>query len=175
MNVILITMRTTLLSLFLVAVAPVFGFDDSTVKLLKKHVQTSRDFTIAVAKQMPDDQYAFKLTPEQMSFGEQMVHIANANGFFFGKMTGSNGPAVDPKKPITKEIAVAALEKAYSFALEKLGSVDDAKLKDMVDTGDGKMTMLEGVMLLLDHSTNHRASAEMYLRVKGIKPTDYRF
>lgn len=168
-------MRTTLLSVVLVTVAPVFGFQDTTVKLLKKHIETSRDFTIAVAKQMPDNQYSFKLTPEQMSFGEQMVHIANANGFFFGKMTGSNGPAVDPKKTITKDIAVAAIEKAYDFALDKLNGMDDAKLKTMVDTGDGKMTMLEGVMLLLDHSTNHRASAEMYLRVKGIKPTDYKF
>ncbi len=168
-------MRNTLLSLFLVTAIPVFGFDDATVKLLKKHIETSRDFTIAVAKQMPDDQYGFKLTPEQMSFGEQMIHIANANGFFFGKMTGSNGPAVDPKKPITKAIAVAGLGRAYNFALEQLASVDDAKLKETVDTGDGKMTMLEGVMLLLDHSTNHRASSEMYLRAKGIKPTDYKF
>ncbi|MDQ6678055.1 MAG: DinB family protein [Acidobacteriota bacterium] len=148
--------------------------DNTTVQILKKHVITSRNFTIEVAKQMPADQYGFKLTPEQMSFGEQMVHIANANGFFFGKMTGQKGPASDPKK-VTKESAIAALEASYSFAANALDNVNDSKLLEIVDTGDGKMTMLEGVMLLLDHSTNHRASAEMYLRVKGIKPAEYRF
>jgi uncharacterized damage-inducible protein DinB len=28
---------------------------------------------------------------------------------------------------------------------------------------------------MLDHSTNHRASAEMYLRAKGITPPKYEF
>ena len=156
------------------ALVPLFGADNATVQILKKHIETSRDFTIAVAKQMPNDQYGFKLTPEQMSFGEQMIHIANANGFFFGKMTGKKGPAADPKKA-SQEAAVAALQSSYEFALQQLANLTDAKLQEVVDTGDGKMTMLEGVMLVLDHSTNHRASAEMYLRVKGIKPTEYRF
>ena len=148
--------------------------DDATVQLLRKHLETSRDFTIEVAQQMPADQYSFKLTPEQMSFGEQMVHIADAAGFFFGKMTGQKGPAADPKKA-TKENAVAALRASYEFALGELNKLNDAKLTEVVDAGAGKMTMMEGVMLLIDHSTNHRASAEMYLRVKGIKPAAYRF
>jgi len=162
-----------LISLFLTALT-VFAADDATVQILRKHIQTSRDFTIEVAKQMPEDQYNFKLTPEQMSFGEQMVHIANANGFFFGKMTGQKGPAAAPKK-VTKASAIAALQASYDFALAELAKTKDAKLGEMVDTGDGKMTLLEGVMLLIDHSTNHRASAEMYLRTKGIKPAEYRF
>lgn len=167
-------MKPLVLTMLLAAGTSLFGADDTSVQLLRKHVQTSRDFTIEVAKQMPADQYGFKLTPEQMSFAEQMVHIANANGFFFGKMTGQKGPAADPKSA-TKESTIAALQISYDFALAEMGKMKDARLSEMVDTGDGKMTMMEGIMLLLDHSTNHRASAEMYLRVKGIKPTEYRF
>jgi uncharacterized damage-inducible protein DinB len=37
------------------------------------------------------------------------------------------------------------------------------------------MTGLELLMELLDHTTHHRASAEMYLRAKGITPTEYQF
>ncbi len=167
-------MKSLLFTLLLTVSGSLFAADDSIVQLLRKHIQTSRDFTIEVAKQMPADQYGFKLTPEQMSFGEQMVHIANANGFFFGKMTGTKGPAADPKKA-TKESTIAALQTSFDFALAELAKIKDAKLMDMVETGDGKMTMMEGVMLFLDHSTNHRASEEMYLRVKGIKPAEYRF
>ncbi len=174
-----VLMKPLLLKLLLTAAtalfaANLFAADDATVQILRKHVETSRDFTIEVAQQMPADQYSFKLTPEQMSFGEQMVHIANAAGFFFGKMTGQKGPASDPKKA-TKENSVAALRASYEFALSQLSKMNDAKLTEVVDTGDGKMTIMEGVMLLIDHSTNHRASAEMYLRVKGIKPAAYRF
>jgi uncharacterized damage-inducible protein DinB len=37
------------------------------------------------------------------------------------------------------------------------------------------MTGLELLMFVLDHSTHHRASAEMYLRAKGIAPAEYEF
>ena len=40
---------------------------------------------------------------------------------------------------------------------------------------EGSMTGLEVLMFVLDHTTHHRASAEMYLRAKGITPTDYQF
>lgn len=167
-------MKNALLALCFAAALPLAADDNPTVQILKKHIATSRAFTLAVADQMPADQYSFKLTPEQMSFGEQMMHIANADGFFFGKMTGMKAPSFDAKLA-TKEYAVKSLNAAFDFAEKAVGTFTDAKLKDIVDTGDGKMTGLEGVMLLLDHTTNHRASAEMYLRAKGIKPAEYRF
>jgi hypothetical protein len=34
---------------------------------------------------------------------------------------------------------------------------------------------LELLLAMLDHCTHHRASAEMYLRAKGITPTEYEF
>jgi len=37
------------------------------------------------------------------------------------------------------------------------------------------MTGLEMLMFLMDHTTHHRASAEMYLRAKGITPAEYQF
>jgi hypothetical protein len=37
------------------------------------------------------------------------------------------------------------------------------------------MRGLELVMALLDHTTHRRASAEMYLRAKGITPVEYQF
>jgi uncharacterized damage-inducible protein DinB len=39
----------------------------------------------------------------------------------------------------------------------------------------GSLTGLELLMFTLDHTTHHRASAEMYLRAKGITPAEYQF
>jgi hypothetical protein len=44
-----------------------------------------------------------------------------------------------------------------------------------IDTGEGKMSALEAVILLIDHVEHHRGQAVVYLRFKGIKPADYRF
>ena len=38
-----------------------------------------------------------------------------------------------------------------------------------------QMSGLELVMLAFDHTTHHRAQTEMYLRAKGITPTEYTF
>ena len=39
----------------------------------------------------------------------------------------------------------------------------------------GSATGIDLLFNMLDHCTNHRASAEMYLRVKGITPPKYEF
>ena len=55
--------------------------------------QVSKQFTIDVANVLPADLYTFKPNPEEMSFGEQMVHIAGANIFRFNQIRGSNLPS----------------------------------------------------------------------------------
>src|SRR4051794_35871482 len=43
-----------------------------------KHWDLSKQFTIDVANAMPDANYTFKPNPEEMSFGEVMIHIGLA-------------------------------------------------------------------------------------------------
>lgn len=50
-----------------------------------------------------------------------------------------------------------------------------AQLTKTYDSEEGKLTGVELLMALLDHTTHHRASAEMYLRTKGITPVEYEF
>ncbi len=164
------------LAFCLLASLPLSAQDNKLVKLLSSHWATTSTYTLAVAQQMPEDQYGFKPTDAQMTFGQQMMHIANANGYFFGKMTGVKGPALgDPKAPITKAGVISALKSSFDFAQAQLDKATDASLMSIVDTGDGKMTMFEGVLLGLDHTAHHRAQTLVYLRLKGIVPTEYKF
>jgi hypothetical protein len=43
----------------------------------------SKQFTLEVADAMPAESYDFKPNPEEMTFGEQLVHIAVGNAFRF--------------------------------------------------------------------------------------------
>ena len=146
------------------------------VKALSKHWTIAKTYTLAVAEQMPADQYTFKPTPAQMSFGEQMLHIASANVYFFKKMTGATGPAAPAKSAAADKAAVIrALNESFDFAAAQLAALKDAQLLDIVETGEGKMTRDEGVLLAFDHTAHHRAQTLIYLRLKGIVPTEYRF
>lgn len=164
------------LALCLFAALPAAAQDSPVVKILSNHWATTRTYTLAVAAQMPEDQYSFKPTPGQMSFGEQMLHIASANTYFFGKMAGVKPPAGPAKSAAADKAAVIkALTDSFDFVAAQMASMQDSQLAEVVDTGDGKMTRSEGVMLAFDHTAHHRGQTLVYLRLKGIVPTEYKF
>jgi uncharacterized damage-inducible protein DinB len=155
------------------AVTPAFAQTDVKTTLLK-HLKTSKDFTIKVANQMPEDSYNFKLTPAQMSFGEQMAHLSQALGAFLATIQGQKPTFAKPASMGKKDV-IAFMEKSFDGAIEGVSKLTPEQLAKSYKSEDGTMTGLEMVMFMLDHTTHHRASAEMYLRAKGITPTEYEF
>jgi uncharacterized damage-inducible protein DinB len=141
--------------------------------IVVKHLTTSRDFTLKVADQMPDADYGFKLTPPQMSFAEQMVHLADDQ---VGLLAPFSGEKPKPSKPasMNKKDVMAFVRQTYDQSIALVSKLTPEQISRSYQLG-GSMTGLELLMFVLDHSTHHRASAEMYLRAKGIAPAEYQF
>ena len=139
-----------------------------------KHLKTSREFTLKVADQMPESTYDFKLTPPQMSFAEQMVHISQSLEFFLAPLGGAKA---NPGKPasMNKKDVLAFMGKSFDHAIELVSKLTPEQISKTYKSDEGTMTGMEMLMGALDHTTHHRASAEMYLRAKGITPTEYQF
>ena len=152
--------------------APGFAQDD--VQLVLKHLKTSRAFTLKVADQMPDADYAFKLTPPQMSFAEQIVHLTQGLDEYIAPFSGQKP---NPAKPasMSKKDVMAFVGKSFDDVIAKVSKLTPAQLSKTYASEEGNMTGLELLMGMLDHTTHHRASAEMYLRAKGITPVEYQF
>jgi uncharacterized damage-inducible protein DinB len=144
--------------------------------------QISKGFTLDVANAMPAELYDFKPSPEEMTFGEQMIHIAGANVFRFDQMTGIKPPfAFDPAKPPASDKAnvLKLLEQSFDYVIEVLPKITPEQLdrtwhipswKGRNDP-DGRAMILN----MFVHTAHHRAQCEVYLRAKGIKPPDYTF
>ena len=172
-------MRSILLTLLaaaaavLLAGAPVYAQADIRATVAK-HLTTSRDFTLKVAEQMPEADYGFKLTPPQMSFAEQMAHLAAEQAGLLAPFTGER---VQPAKPasMNKKDVIAFVRQSFDKSIATVSKLTPEQIGKTYSGGEGSMTGLELLMFLLDHTTHHRASAEMYLRAKGIRPADYRF
>src|SRR5438874_2003418 len=79
-------MRFIAAAFLFVSALPVFAQDAKAT--IVKHLKTSREFTVKVAEAMPEASYDFKLTTPQMSFAEQMIHIAQAQDFFLSYLAG---------------------------------------------------------------------------------------
>ncbi len=137
-----------------------------------KHWATAKDLAIAVAKAMPAADYSFKPNPEEMSFGEQMVHIAAANYSYCSRIEGVKSTYQKPDKS-DQDTAVQLLTQSFDYCS---GVVE--KTKDL-DTphGSGPQAMSGRELMLgvFSHMAHHRGQAEVYLRVKGVKPPTYKF
>jgi uncharacterized damage-inducible protein DinB len=142
----------------------------------------SKQFTLDVADAMPAEFYNFKPNPEEMTFGEQMVHIAGSNAFRFQQITGIKPPFnFDPAKPgpADKASVMKMLDQSFDYVISVLPQITPEQLgrtwhipswKGRTDP-DGRAM----IMNMFVHTAHHRAQCEVYLRVKGIKPPDYTF
>ncbi len=141
---------------------------------LVDHWKTSKKYVIALAEQMPAADYSFKPNPAEMSFGEQMAHIAGSNAFFFSALSGEKDPIAKPTK-FDKENVLKLLNTSYDFVIATLGNLNPERLHATIDSPAGKMTGVELLLLATDHTAHHRGQCIVYLRLKNIKPVDYQF
>lgn len=157
----------------------------TTVKdALAKHWKVTADFTIAVADKMPADGYSFKPVPEELSFGQLVVQIAGANMSACANASGMPRPAVPPavaaslkdeSGKVDKDAAMKFLRDTFDFCNQAVASMTPEKLDAIVGPANRKMTGFEWLWAYFTHTAHHRGQAEVYLRVKGIKPPDYTF
>ena len=144
--------------------------------------EISKQFTLDVANAMPADLYSFKPNPDEMTFGEQMIHIAGSNVYRFREITGIEPPfPFDPSKPPAADKATVAkfLEQSFDYVLDVLPKINAEQLKHTwhIPSWKGRSDP-DGramIMNMFVHTAHHRAQCEVYLRAKGIKPPDYRF
>lgn len=164
---------TSALLLAAVAVAPLCAQEDVKATILK-HLRTSRDFTLKVAEAMPADDYNFKLTPPQMSFAGQLVHLAQGLTYFTSPFTGEKP---NPGKPSSesKEAVIAFVRTSFDNAIDQVAKLTPQQISKTYNSQSGGRTGLDILLGMLDHTTHHRASAEMYLRAKGITPPTYEY
>jgi uncharacterized damage-inducible protein DinB len=160
--------------LFAVVAVATASAADSGVSRYVEHLKTSRDFTLKVAQQMPDADYGYKLTDQQMSFAQQLVHLSGANASFCAALSGEKSP-VDKPGSMKKAEVIDFIGKSYDYCIKVVSGASTEQMNKSFKAEDGTMSGWELVMLALDHSTHHRAQCEMYLRSKGITPTSYEF
>ena len=170
----------TLLIAALIA-RPVVAVDSDFKPMFLKHWQIAKEFTLAVAEAMPAESYDFKPNPEQMSFGQLMVHIAAQNSDSCASATGIEAPPSIPSSsavpPTTdKQTAIKFLTISFDKCAKDLNAMPPDQWNKEVYKFQGQPVLATEVLwYTFTHTTHHRAQAEVYLRLKNIKPPAWRF
>lgn len=130
---------------------------------LSATLNNSKQYTLAVAAAMPDNDYSFQPTDGVMNFGELLNHIAYGIEWWEANYVKGVKTEWAPPQVLNTKLEVAAyLQKVY----DALSSTINSSLSDEA---------VSGFYATLDHITHHRGQATTYLRCKGITPPDYMY
>ncbi len=171
-------MKTTCLILLLgLLTVASFGQSPSLLTELQTRLTNAKRYTLAVANQMPEANYSYRPTPDEMTFRAQTVHIAqNLTWLTSSYLTKEPSPLSAASLKATNQTKAEALQmvtQAYDYAIEAIRGFDPAHFDDTVSFFAGPLTKRQIMLLLADHQTHHRAQLLVYLRLNGIKPPDY--
>lgn len=133
---------------------------------------------LEIAETMPEEGYSFKPMDSVRTFGEQMIHIAEASVTLSNLFLKDIKPSGNGKDAST--MTKAEIMDYVKTSLESVGktfaSMSDQKLMEKTkDFAGNEVSRLEGLLFTHDHLTNHKAKANLYLRMYNLIPPPYKY
>lgn len=139
-------------------------------------LEGARDYTLSIAELMPAESYAFRPSADQMTFGEQLLHLSANLGWLSSHYLNNEAPnpvESGDMKLTQKDSIIRVVDKAYQYALHALNAFPRDRLGDTVSFFAGPKRIMQIINLVNDHQSHHRGQLIVYLRMRGIKPPPY--
>ena len=155
------------------AVAAEDGRKDAEIEVLAAHWKKSKTLTLKVAEAMPPENYDYKPFSDARSFGGELQHLGQAEGYYLGMFGKGRAPAA-PKADASKAATVQYLTVVFDWSIGVVGQLTTADLTKSFSAGRGaSMTGLDVLYQAMIHTAHTRGYAEMYLRNKGVTLPEY--
>jgi len=131
----------------------------------------SKNNVSRAAEKMPEENYAFKPTPEVRSFGQIVGHVADAQYLFCSAVMGEENPSPGVEKnKTTKADLVKALNDAFAYCDKAYNAMTDAHAADMVKFFGRDQAKLTVLAFSSAHNMEHYGNLVTYMRIKGLVP-----
>lgn len=111
---------------------------------------------VAATIEMPAAKYDFKASPEQQTFGQLVLHIADVNYLYCSKIGSVPAPelsALSDADP--KEKLVERMKSSFDFCGAALAKLDDAHMADTLNMGDTKASRAMIILTLSGTWNDH--------------------
>ena len=132
-----------------------------------------KELLVNAADAMPDDKFGYKPTPAQRSYGEQIMHVVQANQLLAGMLPGKTPvPAVNMKAATKAEVMTALRQSIYYWDVV-LKEFTDTQLNERVAAGGfmgPSASRLRGFYWSMQHNLDIYGQMVVYLRLNGIVP-----
>jgi uncharacterized damage-inducible protein DinB len=126
---------------------------------------------VRAAEKMPEENYAFKPTPEVRSFGQVVGHVADANYTFCSAVLEEASPSKGIEKSKTaKADLVQALKDSFAYCDKAYDGMTDAAAATKVKFFGSERPKLGVLDFNVVHDYEHYGNIVTYMRLKGIVP-----
>lgn len=151
------------------APAPAQAAAPSVPDAIRQTYNGIKNNILKAADKMPEEDYAFKPTPEVRSFGGWVGHVADAQTAICSRALGT------PKTPsagskTTKADLVAALKDSFDTCDAAYAALTDANAGDTVQSFRGPTPRIVALGGNIAHDNECYGSMAVYMRLKGIVP-----
>ena len=138
---------------------------------LREVLDTYAKNLVATAEEFPVDRYTYHPTPEGMSVGNTMAHIAQVNNFACSKVGEVAAPEQVKVGETDKDKLVEGLKASMDFCRQTFSGLTDATLGESVSGFGGKPSTRFAVALTVTNDLiDHYATLSVYLRINGLLP-----
>ena len=136
---------------------------------------SQRDMLLKIAAAMPEEKFGYRPTPAQRTWGEQILHIAEANVNQMGRL-GSTTPAPTIDMTLTTPAGILeSLADSFDYGTAVLKEQTDETL--IQQAGDarfgrslGRSARIRVVYYVVGHTWDIYGQMVVYLRLNGITP-----
>jgi len=134
-----------------------------------------KDTMMKISGAMPDDKFGYKATPAQRTWGEQILHVAQANVVQMGRFGSKATPPVVNMKATSKAEILKALADSFDFGTAALKEQTDQTMVQQAETTQfdrfmGPSTKARVVYYVIGHTWDIYGQMAVYLRLNGLTP-----
>jgi uncharacterized damage-inducible protein DinB len=135
----------------------------------------SRDYTLKIFNQMPEEHLDFHYTEEAMTFRSQFVHCVSFTAAQLSDRFEAGNPFNNDinYNTLSKAQIAAEIGRFYDWVGELATKQTSAKLNEMRGFSGEKMPNWQFFYAMENHLIHHRGQAICYLRLKGVTPEGY--
>jgi uncharacterized damage-inducible protein DinB len=179
-------MKTKTLMMVIVLVATVsmltsFNITDRPEKSSEKMAamvadwERAKAYTLEYLNASTDEVINFKPTPDMRTFGEQMLHIAEANYNLVAAASGKTSPVAfggleKSDKFKTKDAVTKEVMASYDFVIAAAKEMTESKMGEVIKVFKFDLSRGAAMEKTFEHQTHHRGQTTVYLRLKGLTP-----
>ena len=134
-----------------------------------------KDTMVKISEAMPEDKFGYRATPAERTWGEQILHVAEANVVQMGRLGSKATPPVINMKATSKAEILKALADSFDFGTAALKEQTDQTMIAQAETTRfdrfmGPSTKARVVYYVIGHTWDIYGQMVVYLRLNGITP-----